>query len=81
MILYVILKAHKKQKKQTENFILQVYVRTASADLLTIALICAVLLGLGQLLQIKAPAASNGLSNLQRCQAAGYLTLAAVAKC
>ncbi len=27
---------------------------------------------------IKDPAASNGVSNLQRCQAAGYLTLAAV---
>ncbi len=30
---------------------------------------------------IKDPAASNGVSNLQRCRAAGYLTLAAVAKC
>ncbi len=30
---------------------------------------------------IKNPAASNGVSNLQRCRAAGYLTLAAVAKC
>ncbi|WP_417299040.1 hypothetical protein, partial [Eisenbergiella porci] len=29
---------------------------------------------------IKDPAASNGVSNLQRCRAAGYLTLAAVAK-
>ncbi len=28
--------------------------------------------------QIKDPAASNGVSNLQRCKAAGYLTLAAV---
>ena len=27
------------------------------------------------------PASSSGVSNLQRCQAAGYLTLAAVAKC
>ena len=27
------------------------------------------------------PAASNGASNLQRCRATGYLTLAAVAKC
>ncbi len=33
------------------------------------------------LLPIKNPAASNGVSNLQRCRAAGYLTLAAVAKC
>ena len=31
--------------------------------------------------RIKDPAASNGVSNLQRCRAAGYLTLAAVAKC
>ncbi len=31
--------------------------------------------------EIKDPAASNGVSNLQRCRAAGYLTLAAVAKC
>ena len=30
---------------------------------------------------IKDPAASNGVSNLQRCRATGYLTLAAVAKC
>ena len=30
---------------------------------------------------IKYPAASNGVSSLQRCRAAGYLTLAAVAKC
>ncbi len=30
---------------------------------------------------IKDPAASNGVSNLQRYRAAGYLTLAAVAKC
>jgi hypothetical protein len=30
---------------------------------------------------IKDPAASNGVSNLQRCRAAGSLTLAAVAKC
>ena len=30
---------------------------------------------------IKDPAASNGVSNLQRSRAAGYLTLAAVAKC
>ena len=30
---------------------------------------------------IKDPATSNGVSNLQRCRAAGYLTLAAVAKC
>lgn len=29
---------------------------------------------------IKYPAASNKVSNLQRCRAAGYLTLAAVAK-
>ena len=33
-----------------------------------------------RLTPIKAPAASNGVSNLQRCRAAGYLTLAAVAK-
>ena len=31
--------------------------------------------------EIKDPAASNGVSNLQCCRAAGYLTLAAVAKC
>ena len=31
--------------------------------------------------EIKDPAASNGVSNLQRYRAAGYLTLAAVAKC
>ena len=30
---------------------------------------------------IKDPAASNGVSNLQRCQAAEDLTLAAVTKC
>ncbi len=29
--------------------------------------------------QIKYPAASNGVSSLQRCRAAGYLTLAAFA--
>ena len=32
-------------------------------------------------IKIKDSAASNGVSNLQRCQAAGYLILAAVAKC
>ncbi len=31
--------------------------------------------------RIKDPAASNRVSNLQRGRAAGYLTLAAVAKC
>ena len=35
----------------------------------------------GKITAIKDPAASNGVSNLQRCRAAGYLTLAAVAKC
>ena len=34
-----------------------------------------------QLDTAKYPAAGNGASNLQRCRAAGYLTLAAVAKC
>ncbi len=33
------------------------------------------------IVSIKYPAASNGVSNLQRYRAAGYLTLAAVAKC
>ncbi len=31
--------------------------------------------------EVKNPAASNGASSLQRCRAAEYLTLAAVAKC
>ena len=35
--------------------------------------------GTGDLITIKYPAASNGVSILQRCRAAGYLTLAAFA--
>ena len=33
------------------------------------------------ILSTKDPAAITRVSNLQRCRAAGYLTLAAVAKC